>query len=198
MDALVGFLSTETLEFHYGKHHAGYVTKLNNTVEKLAPELTGLDMVGVMKGCFDSFKPKRGVYGGIFNNAAQTYNHTFYWNSMTPKPKALNHEKLMTYISQSFGSYDEFINQFKSSAAGLFGSGWTFLIFDKNSAKLRIKNYGNADCPLIEADGFVPLLTCDVWEHAYYIDYRNVRPKYLDGYCEHINWEFAIQNLENP
>jgi len=179
MDALAPTISKETLEFHYGKHHQAYVTNLNNLVAGTEFESASLE---------DIIKKSS---GGVFNNAAQVWNHTFYWNSMTPKagePAG----KLLDAINAKWGSVDAFKEAFNKSAAGNFGSGWTWLV-KKSDGTLDIVNTSNAATPLTTSD--VPLLTCDVWEHAYYIDYRNARPKYLESFWKLANWDFAAKNL---
>ena len=179
MDALEPHISKETLEYHYGKHHQTYVNNLNN----LAPgtEFENADLETIVK------KAK----GGIFNNAAQIWNHTFYWNSLTSNSGEPNAE-LEAAINEQFGSVVAFKEAFTKSAVTLFGSGWTWLVKDSDG-KLAIVNTTNAGCPL--TDGQVPLLTCDVWEHAYYIDTRNARPTYLQNFWKLVNWEFASANF---
>jgi len=180
MDALAPTISRETLEFHYGKHHQTYVTNLNNLVAGTEFESATLEEV-VKKSS-----------GGVFNNAAQIWNHTFYWNSLSPNGGGEPGGKLAEAINAKWGSVAAFKDAFNKSAAGNFGSGWTWLI-KKADGSLDIVNTSNAATPLTTDD--VPLLTCDVWEHAYYIDYRNARPKYLESYWNIVNWDFAAQNL---
>jgi Fe-Mn family superoxide dismutase len=184
-DALDPHISAQTLGFHYGKHHNAYVTNLNKLVE--GTELADLsleDVIGKVAG--DASKK------GVFNNAAQVWNHTFYWNSMKPKGGGKPGGKLAGMIDSSFGSLDAFKDQFKKAAAGQFGSGWAWLVED--GGKLAIVTTGNADLPL--AHGKKALLTCDVWEHAYYLDFQNRRPDYLTAWVDHlVNWEFAEKNL---
>ncbi|WP_428604326.1 superoxide dismutase [Sedimenticola sp.] len=178
-DALEPVLSKETLEYHYGKHHQTYVTNLNNLVKGTEFEGASLEDI-VLKAS-----------GGLFNNAAQIWNHTFYWNCLCPGGTAPSSE-LSAAIDSAFGSMDEFKKQFSASAAGNFGSGWTWLV--KNSdGSLAIVNTSNAANPM--TDGKTPLLTIDVWEHAYYIDYRNARPKYLESIWGIVNWEYVSANL---
>jgi Fe-Mn family superoxide dismutase len=180
MDALQPYISKETLEYHYGKHHQAYVNNLNNLTKDTEFSNMSLEDV-IMKSS-----------GGMFNNAAQIWNHTFYWNSMTPKSSGEPGGKLADAIVKQFGSFDEFKKQFTQSAATLFGSGWTWLA--KNSqGQLEIVNTSNASLPM--KDGKTALLTCDVWEHAYYIDYRNARPSYLENFWKLVNWDFAASNL---
>ena len=180
MDALAPTISKETLEFHYGKHHQTYVTNLNNLVAGTEFESASLE---------DIIKKSS---GGVFNNAAQVWNHTFYWNSLSPNGGGQPSGKLLEAINAKWGSVDAFKEAFNKSGAGNFGSGWTWLV-EKADGSLDIVNTSNAATPLTTSD--VPLLTCDVWEHAYYIDYRNARPKYLESFWNLVNWEFAAKNL---
>lgn len=179
-NALEPHISAETLEFHYGKHHQTYVTKLNGMVP--GTEFEGKSLEEVVKSSS----------GGIFNNAAQIWNHTFYWNSLSPNGGGEPNGDLAAAISSKWGSYDKFVEEFSAQAAGNFGSGWTWLVKD-SAGELAIVNTSNAGCPLTE--GQTPLLTCDVWEHAYYIDYRNARPKYLEAFWQLVNWEFAAEQF---
>ncbi|CAM2067655.1 Superoxide dismutase [Sulfidibacter corallicola] len=179
-DALAPHISAETLDFHYGKHHAGYVTKLNAAIEGTDFEHASLEDI-IMKS-----------EGGIFNNAAQIWNHTFYWNSLSPNGGGEPSGALADAINASFGSFEAFKKEFTAKAGTLFGSGWAWLVKNREG-KLEIVQTTNAGCPL--TDGLVPLLTCDVWEHAYYIDYRNARPKYVDAFWSLVNWDFAASNL---
>ena len=180
MDALAPTISKETLEFHYGKHHQAYVTNLNNLIPGTEFESASLEEI-VKKSS-----------GGIFNNAAQVWNHTFYWNSMAPNEGGEPTGKLADAIKAKWGSVAAFKEAFNKSAAGNFGSGWTWLV-KKADGSLDIVNTSNAATPLTTTD--VALLTCDVWEHAYYIDYRNARPKYLESFWNLVNWSFAAKNL---
>lgn len=178
-DALAPHISEETLEYHYGKHHQTYVTNLNNLVP--GTEFEGLSLEEIIKKSS----------GGIFNNAAQIWNHTFYWNSLSPNGGGEPTGDLANAIDRSFGSFAEFKEQFTKCAVTTFGSGWAWLV--KNSdGSLQLVSTSNAGCPLTE--GQTPLLTCDVWEHAYYIDYRNARPKYLEAFWSLVNWYFAAEN----
>jgi Fe-Mn family superoxide dismutase len=181
-DALEPHISAETIEFHYGKHHNTYVTKLNGLVPGTEFENLSLEEV-IMKSS-----------GGVFNNAAQIWNHTFYWNGLTPSSEAKEGPSgdLATAIDATFGSLDEFKAKFTDSAVNNFGSGWTWLVKNADGS-IAIVNTSNAACPL--TDGQTPLLTCDVWEHAYYIDYRNVRPKYLENFWAIVNWDFVEANF---
>ncbi|HBT31851.1 MAG TPA: superoxide dismutase [Fe] [Pusillimonas sp.] len=180
LDALEPTISKETLEFHYGKHHQTYVTNLNNLVAGTEFESASLE---------DIIKK---ASGGVFNNAAQVWNHTFYWNSMSPNGGGEPSGKLAEAINAKWGSVAAFKEAFNKSAAGNFGSGWTWLV-KKSDGSLDIVNTSNAATPLTTSDA--PLLTCDVWEHAYYIDYRNARPKYLESFWNVANWDFAAKNL---
>jgi Fe-Mn family superoxide dismutase len=180
MDALAPTISKETLEFHYGKHHQTYVTNLNNLIPGTEFEAASLEEI-VKKSS-----------GGIFNNAAQVWNHTFYWNSMAPNAGGEPSGKLADAINAKWGSVAAFKEAFNKSAAGNFGSGWTWLV-KKADGSLDIVNTSNAATPLTTTD--VALLTCDVWEHAYYIDYRNARPKYLESFWTLANWAFAAKNF---
>ena len=177
MDALAPVISAETLEFHYGKHHQTYVDKLNGMVDDSQTDLEAI---------------VRSSDGGLFNNAAQVWNHTFYWNCMAPGGKALAGGALADAINGAFGSLDGMKEQFVAAATGNFGSGWTWLV--KNAAGgVEIVNTDDADTPL--AHGGTPVLTCDVWEHAYYIDYRNARPKYLDAWWGIVNWDYVAERF---
>ena len=179
-NALAPHISEETLHYHYDKHHQTYVTNLNNLIPGTEFESASLEEI-VKKSS-----------GGIFNNAAQIWNHTFYWNSLAPASGAEPSGKLAAAINAKWGSVAAFKEAFNKSAAGNFGSGWTWLV-KKPDGSLDIVNTSNAATPLTTTD--VPLLTCDVWEHAYYIDYRNARPKYLESFWTLANWAFAAKNL---
>ncbi len=178
MDALAPVISKETLEYHYGKHHNTYVVNLN----KLVPgtEFEKLSLEDIIKKSS----------GGIFNNAAQIWNHTFYWNCLAPKGGQPS-GALAEAINKTFGSFDEFKQKFSQTAITTFGSGWAWLV-KNSSGGLEIVSTSNAGCPLTE--GKTPLLTCDVWEHAYYIDYRNARPKYVESFWSIVNWDFVAKN----
>lgn len=178
MNGLEPHISAETLEYHYGKHHATYVDKLNKMIPGTEFESASLE---------DIIKK---ASGGIFNNAAQVWNHTFYWNCMSPKGGVKPQGELAEAMDKTFGDFASFKKQFAESAAGNFGSGWTWLV--KNAkGELEIVNTSNAANPM--TDGMQPLLTCDVWEHAYYIDYRNARPEYVEAFWELVNWDFVAQ-----
>jgi len=180
MDALAPTISKETLEYHYGKHHQAYVNNLNNLIPGTAFEDAPLDEI-VKKAS-----------GGIFNNAAQVWNHTFYWHSLSPKGGGVPAGELAKTLSGAFGSVDDFKAKFADVATKTFGSGWTWLVKDANG-KLDVVSTSNAGNPL--TSGQTPLLTIDVWEHAYYIDYRNARPKYIESYWKLVNWDFVAKNL---
>lgn len=180
MDALEPHISKETLEFHYGKHHQTYVNNLNNLVK--GTEFENAELEEIVKKSS----------GGIFNNAAQVWNHTFYWNCLAPNAGGEPSGALAEAINAKWGSFEEFKKAFNTAAAGNFGSGWTWLV-KKQDGSVDIVNTSNADTPLTGND--VPLLTCDVWEHAYYIDYRNARPAYLEKFWELVNWKFVEQNF---
>ncbi len=180
MDALAPHISQETLEYHYGKHHQAYVTNLNKAIE--GTELASLSLEDVI----------RKSSGGVFNNAAQVWNHTFYWNSLSPKGGGEPSGALRQAIEAKWGSVEAFKTAFSQSAAGNFGSGWTWLV-KKSDGSLDIVNTSNAGTTVNTDDK--ALLTCDVWEHAYYIDYRNARPKYLENFWNLVNWDFAAANL---
>ncbi len=182
MDALEPHISKETLEFHYGKHHNAYVVNLNNFIAA-DDSLAGKSLEEIVKSSD----------GGVFNNAAQVWNHTFYWNSLAPNAGGEPTGDLAAAISSTFGSFAEFKEKFTASAVGNFGSGWTWLVKNSSGA-LEIVNTSNAGT-VITDEGVTPLFTCDVWEHAYYVDYRNARPEYLKNFWELVNWEFAAANF---
>lgn len=181
-DALAPHISAETLEFHYGKHHQAYVTNLNNLVK--GTEYDALDLEAIIK---------KAPAGGVFNNAAQVWNHTFYWHSMKPGGGGAPHGKVAELIDRDLGGYDEFAKDFKAAGGTQFGSGWAWLVL--KDGKLAITKTPNAETPLTD-EGATPLLTMDVWEHAYYLDYQNARPKYMSTFLEKlVNWDFAAANL---
>jgi superoxide dismutase, Fe-Mn family len=180
MDALAPHISKETLEYHHGKHHKAYVDNLNKLIQNTEFEKMSLE---------DIIKKSSGP---IFNNAAQHWNHSFYWKCMTPKKQNGPTGKLAEAIDKKFGSFDEFKKLFTESATKLFGSGWTWLAKNQQG-ELEIINESNAGLPL--KDGKKALYTCDVWEHAYYIDYRNLRPKYIENFWEIANWDFVAENF---
>ncbi|WP_145599503.1 superoxide dismutase [Fe] [Yersinia alsatica] len=179
-NALEPHISAETLEYHYGKHHNTYVVNLNNLIK---------DTEFAAKTLEDIIKTSS---GGIFNNAAQVWNHTFYWHCLSPNGGGEPTGKVADAIKQSFGSFAEFKAQFTDAAVKNFGAGWTWLV-KKADGTLAIVSTSNAATPLTTSDK--PLLTVDVWEHAYYIDYRNARPKYLENFWALVNWSFVEQNL---
>ena len=181
-NALAPHISEETLDFHYGKHHQTYVTNLNNLV-------AGTDNEG--KSLEDIIKS---ASGGLFNNAAQVWNHTFYWHCLSPNGGGDPSGALADAINAKWGSAANFKDEFSKSAAGNFGSGWTWLVKNADGS-IDIANTSNAGTPL--TDGKTCLLTCDVWEHAYYIDYRNARPKYLEAFWNLVNWDYASQQLSS-
>ncbi len=180
IDALAPTISQETLEYHHGKHHQTYVTNLNNLIPGTEFENASLEEI-IKKAS-----------GGIFNNGAQVWNHTFYWNCLSPNGGGAPSGALADAIDSTFGSFDEFKQKFATSGATNFGSGWTWLV-KNDDGSIEIVNTSNAGNPM--TDGKTPLLTIDVWEHAYYIDYRNARPKYLEEVWNLVNWEFVAQNF---
>lgn len=181
-DALAPHISKETIEFHYGKHHQSYVTNLNNLIK--GTEYEALDLEAIIK---------KSPAGGIFNNAAQVWNHTFFWSSLKPNGGGAPTGALADAINKKWGSFDDFKKAFTASATGNFGSGWTWLV-KKADGSLDIVNTSNAATPLTGSDK--PLVTIDVWEHAYYIDYRNARPKFVETYLTSlVNWDFAAKNF---
>jgi Fe-Mn family superoxide dismutase len=179
-DALAPHISAETLDYHYGKHHQAYVTNLNNLIK--GGEFENLDLVAIIKKS----------QGGMFNNAAQVWNHTFYWNSLSPKGGGEPSGKLADAIKKTFGSFAQFKEDFSKTAVGAFGSGWAWLV-QRADGGLGLVSTSNAATPITGSDR--PLLTCDVWEHAYYIDYRNARPKYVEAFWNLANWEFAASQM---
>jgi Fe-Mn family superoxide dismutase len=185
-DALAPYISSRTISFHYGKHHQGYVDNINRLIK--GTEMEGNPLEKIIRSATGD--PDRAA---IFNNAAQVWNHTFYWNSMNPKPR-MPSGMLEKKINADFGSLENLKREFANAAATQFGSGWAWLIVHKNS--LKVIKTGNADTPI--AHGQTPLLTIDVWEHAYYLDYQNQRKAYIDAFLEKLaNWDFAAQNLAN-
>ncbi len=180
-NALAPHISEETMEYHYGKHHQTYVTNLNNLIKGTEFENASLE---------DIIKKSS---GGIYNNSAQVWNHTFFWNSIKPNGGGAPTGALADAINKKWGSFDEFKKAFQASAVGNFGSGWTWLV-KKADGSVDIVNMGAAGTPLTTGDK--ALLTIDVWEHAYYIDYRNLRAKYVDAFLDKlVNWDFAAKNL---
>ena len=181
MDALQPHISQETLEFHYGKHHQTYVNNINNMVE--GTEFADSSLEDIIKNA---------APGPIFNNAAQVWNHTCYWNSMSPNGGGEPTGKVADAINAAFGSFEDFKKEFTTKATGNFGSGWTWLVKNADGS-VAIENTSNAGNPM--TNGQQPLLTCDVWEHAYYIDYRNARPAYLEAWWNLVNWDAANEGL---
>ena len=181
MDALAPHISARTLEFHYGKHHNTYVTNLNKLI---------VDTKWAQASLEDIVKQSE---GGIFNNAAQVWNHTFYWNCLSPKGGGEPRDKTASALAKGFTSLDEFKTQFTQKAVTLFGAGWAWLVKD-GAGQLQIVQTSNAGTPLTDA-GMTPLLTCDVWEHAYYLDYQNARPKYLEAFWQLVDWDKVEERL---
>ena len=181
-DALAPHMSAETFDYHYAKHHQAYITNLNNLIK--GTEYEALDLESVVK---------KAPAGGIYNNAAQVWNHSFFWNCMKPNGGGAPSGALAAAIDKKWGSLDEFKKAFQASAVGNFGSGWTWLV-KKADGALDIVNMGAAGTPLTTGDK--PLLCVDVWEHAYYIDYRNLRPKFVETFLASlVNWEFVAKNF---
>ena len=179
-DALAPHISAETIEFHHGKHHQAYVDNLNKAIEGKPEASKSLEEIILSSE------------GPVFNNAAQVWNHTFYWNSMTPGGGGKPTGKLLDLINRDFGSAETMLQQLGEAAKTQFGSGWAWLVED--GGKLKVTKTANAELPLKQKQK--ALLTCDVWEHAYYVDYRNARPKYVEAFLQNlVNWEFAAKNL---
>jgi superoxide dismutase, Fe-Mn family len=179
-DALAPHISEETLEYHYGKHHNTYVVNLNNLTKDT--EFASMSLEDIITKSD----------AGIFNNAAQVWNHTFYWNCLSPNGGGEPTGSIADAINGKFGSFDQFKEEFTAACITNFGSGWTWLVKNSNG-DLEIVKTSNAGCPL--TDGSTPLMTCDVWEHAYYIDYRNARPSYVGAFWNLVNWDFVSSNL---
>ena len=179
-DALQPHISQETLEYHYGKHHQTYVTNLNNLIK--GTEFENLSLEDIVKKSS----------GGIFNNSAQVWNHTFYWNCLSPNGGGAATGPVADAINAKWGSFDKFKEEFSKSALANFGSGWTWLV-KKADGSVDLANTSNAGTPLTSADK--ALLTCDVWEHAFYIDDRNARAKYVESFWALVNWDFVNQNF---
>jgi superoxide dismutase, Fe-Mn family len=183
LNGLAPFLSEEQMSYHYGKHHAAYFTNLNGLVDgKPEADMALKDLV--IK-----------ADGGVFNNAAQAWNHSFFWQCLSASGGGVPGGDLAALIDRDFGSFDQFKEQFSTAAAKLFGSGWAWLAKD-GAGKLSIMPLSNADTPL--KHGAEPLMTLDVWEHAYYVDYRNARPKFVEGFWDVVNWDFVAGNLTAP
>jgi Fe-Mn family superoxide dismutase len=181
IDALAPHLSKETLEYHHGKHHNAYVVNLNNLQK--GTDFAAMSLEDIV----------RKSSGGIFNNSAQVWNHTFYWFCLAPKGGGQPTGALADAINKKFGSFDEFKKQFTQTAVTTFGSGWAWLVKNADGS-LELVSTSNAQTPLTQA-GKTPLLTCDVWEHAYYVDYRNRRPDYVGAFWNLVNWEFVAKNF---
>lgn len=179
-DALEPHISSETIDYHYGKHHQSYATKLNGMIK--GTEYAEKSLEEIIKS----------ADGGIFNNAAQVWNHDFYWQCLSPDGGGEPDGALADAINQAFGSFKEFKDKFSDSAAGLFGSGWAWLVKNSNG-ELEIVNTSNADTPLRHNQ--TALLTCDVWEHAYYVDYRNARPDYIEAFWNLVNWKHVSEQF---
>jgi Fe-Mn family superoxide dismutase len=179
-DALQPTMSAETLEYHYGKHHQAYVTNLNNLIK--GTEFENMPLEDIIKKS----------QGGVFNNSAQVWNHTFFWNCMKPNGGGAPTGPVADAINAKWGSFDKFKEEFQKSAVGNFGSGWTWLV-KKTDGSVDIVNTSNAGTPLTTENK--ALLTVDVWEHAYYIDYRNARPKFVESWWNIVNWDFVNQNF---
>ena len=180
LNALEPHISKETLEFHHGKHHQTYITNLNNLIKDT--EFADMSLEDIVKKSS----------GGMFNNAAQVWNHSFYWNCLSPNGGGQPSGSLADAINSTFGSFDKFKEEFTKTAVTTFGSGWGWLV-KKADGSLALVSTSNAATPM--TSGQTALLTCDVWEHAYYIDYRNARPKYLEAFWKLVNWDFVAQNL---
>ena len=179
-DALTPHISPETIEFHYGKHHNAYVTKLNAGIE--GTEFANSSLEDIIKS----------AKGGLFNNAAQVWNHSFYWNCLAPNAGGTPTGAIADAINSKWGSFDKFKEEFSTSAATNFGSGWTWLVKD-STGNLSIVNTDDADTPMTQ--GLTAIMTIDVWEHAYYVDYRNARPSYIAAFWNLVNWDFVNSNL---
>ncbi|WP_069471617.1 superoxide dismutase [Candidatus Marithrix sp. Canyon 246] len=180
MNALEPHISKETLEFHYGKHHQTYVTNLNNLIKDT--EFADMSLEDIIKKSS----------GGIFNNAAQIWNHSFYWNCLSPNAGGEPTGALADAINSKFGSFDKFKEEFSKTSITTFGSGWGWLVKEADGS-IALASTSNAATPM--TSGQTALLTCDVWEHAYYIDYRNARPKYLEAFWNLVNWDFVAKNF---
>jgi Fe-Mn family superoxide dismutase len=181
-NALAPHISQETLEYHYGKHHATYVKKLNSLIANT--KFADMPLEEIIKTADQ---------GPIFNNAAQHWNHSFYWNCMAPKAGGEPSGAVAAAIERNFKSFKEFKKQFSDAAVDQFGSGWAWLV-EKQDGSVAIEKASNAENPLVRNER--PLLTCDVWEHAYYIDYRNERPKYVEAFWNVVNWQFVASNMK--
>lgn len=187
--ALNPYISADTLDYHHGKHHQTYVNKLNDLIEGNA-SYQNMSLEEVVKNAANNNDMP------VFNNAAQIWNHDFLWHSMSANGGGQPTGALMQQIEKSFGSFENFANEFRNAGISQFGSGWVWLVWNKNNNRLEISKTANAETPLTSAN--IPLLTADVWEHAYYLDYQNKRPDYLDAFLLHlINWDFASKNFNS-
>ncbi len=185
-NALAPYITENTINYHYGKHHQAYVTNLNNLIA--GTDLANKSLEEIIKISV-SDKTK----AGIFNNSAQVWNHTFYWHSMKPNGGGKPTGEVLKKIEQDFGSFENFVTEFKNAGATQFGSGWAWLVLD--AGKLKVVKTGNAETPLTTSAK--PLMTMDVWEHAYYLDYQNARPSYIDTFLNHlVNWDFVLENMK--
>ena len=180
--ALAPYISEETLNYHYGKHHKAYVDKLNVQIQGTALDKAALEEI------------VKSSQGGVFNNSAQVWNHTFYWNCLSPKGGGRPSGELLSSIEKHFSSFEKFKEDFSACAMTQFGSGWAWLV--KEADSLKVTSTANAETPLTSGNQ-TALLTCDVWEHAYYIDFRNARNSYLEAFWNLVNWDFVNQNLNN-
>jgi superoxide dismutase, Fe-Mn family len=179
-DALAPQISAETIDFHYGKHHQTYLDTLNKLIQGKPEASKSLEEIILA------------AEGPLFNNAAQFWNHTFYWSSMKPQGGGKPAGRLLELVNRDFGSVDNLLQQLSEAAVGQFGSGWAWLV--EEGGKLKVTKTSNADLPMRHKQK--ALLTCDVWEHAYYVDYRNARPKYVEAFLQRlVNWDFALENL---
>ncbi len=186
-DALEPYMSANTFSFHHAKHHKAYVDNLNKLIA--GTEFEGQSLVDIVKS-------SEGKNPGVFNNAAQVWNHTFFWSSMKPNGGGAATGAIADKIVADFGSFDAFVEQFKTAGATQFGSGWAWLVLDADD-KLKVVKTGNAETPFTKGDK--PLLTIDVWEHAYYLDYQNLRPKFIETFLTNlVNWDFANANIAAP
>ena len=185
-NALAPHISENTINYHYGKHHQAYVTNLNNLI-------SGTDLADKSLEEIIKISANDKTKAGIFNNSAQVWNHTFYWHSMKPNGGGKPSGEVLKHIESDFGSYENFVTEFKNAGATQFGSGWAWLVLD--SGKLKVVKTGNAETPLTTSAK--PLMTMDVWEHAYYLDFQNARPTYIDTFLNHlVNWDFVNENLK--
>ncbi len=185
-NALAPHISENTINYHYGKHHQAYVTNLNNLI-------SGTDLADKSLEEIIKISANDKTKAGIFNNSAQVWNHTFYWHSMKPNGGGKPTGEVLKQIESDFGSYENFVTEFKNAGATQFGSGWAWLVLD--SGKLKVVKTGNAETPLTTSAK--PLMTMDVWEHAYYLDFQNARPTYIDTFLNHlVNWDFVNENLK--